>query len=177
MTLDELLPLLKPYKAVLVTGPQRSGTAIATKIIAEELGYREVPEEEFWIHDSIRALGILLKGNVVVHGPGVCHRSDLIGDMSNAAVVMMQRPLDEIHASEERIGWRTAYNGANVTAEQQKYLDEFGETDEDTAALKYRIWDRHQKHKCHSFDLDYASLKGHALWKNERANFAPRQTA
>lgn len=176
MTLTELIPLLKPYKAVLVTGPQRSGTAIATKILAQELGYREVPEEEFGIHNSLQALGILLQNNVVLHAPGLCHQADMLGDMADAAVVLMRRPLDEIHASEERIGWRTAYGGANVVAEQNKYLNEFRETDDDVAALKYRIWDAQQKHRCEAFDLDYSSLRGHPLWKDKRTDFAPRQT-
>lgn len=177
MTLNELLPLLKPYKAVLVTGPQRSGTAIATKILAQELGYREVPEEEFGIHNSLQALGILLRNNVVLHAPGLCHQADMLGDMANAAVVLMRRNLDDIHASEERIGWRTAYEGANVVAEQHKYLTEFGESDDDVAALKYRIWNKQQKDKCDAFDLDYETLRAHPLWRDERREFAPRQTA
>jgi hypothetical protein len=176
MTLTELIPLLKPYKAVLVTGPQRSGTAIATKMLAQELGYREVPEEEFEIHNTLKALAILLRESVVLHAPALCHQADVLGDMSDSAVVMMRRNLDDIHASEERIGWRTAFGGANLISEQNKYLNEFGEMDDDMAALKYRMWDKYQRLRCDAFDLDYESLRSHPLWKDERKEFAARQT-
>lgn len=176
MNLTELLPLLKPYKAVLVTGPQRSGTAIATKMIATELGYTEIAEEQFRIHDHNQAQLLMKQGNVVLHAPGLCHAADLFPDALQYAVVLMRRPIEDIWKSENRIGWRTAYDGANLRAEQIKYADRFGIYGENIALIKYYCWDTLQKQTCVSFDLDYETLRGHPLWKNERADFAPRQT-
>jgi hypothetical protein len=174
MTLTELVPPLRTYRAVLVTGPQRSGTAIGAKVLAQELMYREIPEEKIQVHDVYRAAELMRPGAVVVHGPGLCHVAHLFP--SDIAIVVMRRNLADIHASEQRIGWRTAYDGKNLEAERRKYLFMFGRNDEDIAALKYEIWDKLQKKECSGFDLDYSSLEQHPLWVTQRETFAPRQT-
>jgi hypothetical protein len=176
MNLSTLVPLLKPYNAVLVTGPQRSGTAIATKILAAELGYREIAEEAFRIHDHNAAYQIMKEGRVVLHAPGLCHVADLFTYKLKYAVVLMRRPIEDILASEKRINWRTLYDGANLTAEKIKYADRFGIYGDNIALIKYYCWDTQQKQTCDAFDLEYETLRGHLLWKNERMEFTARQT-
>lgn len=177
MGLDELVPLLKPYAAVLVTGPQRSGTTIGAKILAQELGYRYVDETEFGIHDPHRAYMLMKEGNVVLHAPGLCHVADQFTRRLNYAVVVMRRPIEDIAKSERRIDWRTAYGGLNLQAEKTKYAERFGIYGDNIALIKYYCWDTLQEQTCVSFDLEYETLRGHPLWKDERKEFAPRQTA
>lgn len=179
MNLLDLLPLLKPYTAILVTGAQRSGTTIGARMIAQELGYRYVDENEFGIHNPYRAYEQMKQGNVVLHAPALCHIVDKFTYRLNYCVVLMRRPLDEIHASEQRIHWREAYDGANLLAEQQKYSERFGIYGDNIAAIKYFCWEYYQKSilKDRAFELEYASLKAHPLWVSERAEFGVRQYA
>jgi hypothetical protein len=176
MNLETLVTMLKLFDAVLVTGPQRSGTAIATKILAHELGYREIAEEAFRIHDHNAAYEIMKEGKVVLHAPGLCHVADLFTYKLRYAVVMMRRPIEDIHNSEKRVHWRTAYDGANLKAEQIKYADRFGIYGDNIALIKYYCFDTQQKQTCVSFDLKYDDLRGHPMWKEERMEFTARQT-
>jgi hypothetical protein len=177
MELSELVQELKPYNAVLVTGPQRSGTTIGARILAQELGYRYVDENAFGIHDPHRAYMLMKEGNVVLQAPALCHVASDFTHRLHYAVVMMRRPIEDITKSENRIGWRVAYNGLNLLAEQKKYAEKFGIYGNHIALIKYYCWDMLQKQMCDSFDLEYESLRGHPLWKEERPDFAPRQFA
>lgn len=178
MTLNEVLDALRTLRvgarAVVVTGPQRSGTTIAVRILAAEFGYRYVDEEEFGIHDTERAKLLLARGNCVLQAPGLCHTAHTLG----VPVVMMRRIVEDIRESEDRIGWREKYGGANLRIEQHKYALRFGIYGDNIALIKYYCWDNLQKQYCTSFDLDYESLRGHPLWKEkeERQEFTARQT-
>lgn len=166
-----------PYHAVVVTGPQRSGTTIAARIISAEMGGRYVDEDEFGIHSDGRAQALIDRGDaVVLQAPGLAHAAHLL---QNCVIVFLYRPLDAIHKSEERIHWRTAYDGANVMAEQQKYWALWKITGEDVAKLKYWVWEQEQKDLCAcACDLAYDSLRGHPLFKAEgREHFTERQYA
>lgn len=174
MKLDELLPLLKGFDAVLVTGPQRSGTTIAARIIAKALGYRYADEAECDIHDPYKADALLVKGQVVLQAPGLsCYAQGF-----TCAVVFMYREIDAIRRSEDRIGWREAYGGANFKAEQTKYDRIYHVTGDNIALVKYYVWEAIQRGLCeHPFELDYESLKDSPLWveKEERTTFTDRQ--
>src|SRR5207244_3185558 len=84
------------------------------------------------------------------------------------AVVMMRRPLDEIHASEARVGWPSE---EFLALEQARYF----RNDMQPAELKYWAWDNIQTKYWgfDAFELEYAALAGHPLWveKSERAEF------
>ncbi len=184
MTLDELLHEWEMHKpdAVLVTGPQRSGTTIAAHILANALGYRYVDEEAIGVHNAELAERVLRRGRVVLQAPGLCHLAHALA-AHPAVVVLMRRRLEDIHRSEERIGWRTAYGGLNLRAEQVKYFLGFGiPTNESTdiAQVKYRVWEEVQKTAIpagYAFELAYESMQGHSYFKdaNQRARFTSRQ--
>jgi hypothetical protein len=175
-TLTELLPQLKSFDSILVTGPQRSGTTIGGHILAEELGYRYADENEINIYDYLKAINLLHGGQVVLQAPGLCYLAHWF-NTSKIAVVVMRRNLEDIYKSEMRIGWRDAYGGANLKAEIDRYQAMYGKTPDNgnIAELKYKLWDTLQKKLCNGFDLDYESLRGHPLWKEERTNFKERQ--
>lgn len=172
-----LLEQLKSFNSILVTGPQRSGTTIAAHILSAELKKRYVDENEIGIYDWVRALRLMSEEPSVVQAPGLMYFCTMFV-RSEFALVIMRRDLNEIHSSEERIGWRTAYNGANVQAENDRYQATFGVTAKDgnVAAMKYEIWETRQKSLCHNaFELQYNSLKSHPLFKTARAHFGGRQ--
>lgn len=175
MTLDELLPRLKGYRSVLVTGPQRSGTTIAARIISAEMGLRYVDELDVGVHDEGRVRAALAESGIVLQAPGMAHLCDTFGP--DVAVVFMRRHLDEIRRSEDRIEWRTRADGQDLKLEQAKYAARFGVRCNNMALLKYTLWEGEQQERCGGFDLDYASLAGHPLWKDReaRAGFGDRQ--
>lgn len=177
MKLSNLVAALKPYNAVLVTGPQRSGTTIAGRILASELGYRYADEDEVRIHDHNKAYEVLKAGNVVLQAPGLCHHADLFTVKLNLAVVMMRRPVDDIYKSEARIHWRDLYGGANLKAEQDKYAARFGIYGDNIAAIKYFCWQEFQKPVLgeRAFELEYDELRAHPYWTDKRETFDARQ--
>lgn len=168
--LAEILPELKTWPALVVTGPQRSGTTIAARILARETGYRYVDEDEFGIHDGQKAQAIIACGGVVLQAPGLSY---IAHELRGCAVVFVRRNLSEIHASEQRIGWGNGDDWYSRAVEMVKY----GTFDPDVAKVKYQAWDAAQKGKCAGFDLEYDGLKEHPLFmeKEKRANFTARQ--
>lgn len=178
MTLEGILAALRARApaAVLVTGPQRSGTTIAAHILAGELGFQYVDEVAFNAHDHRRAQALFSEGGVVLQGPGLCHVAHLYG-CRGGAVVMMRRDCEAIHRSEERIGWRSERDGFNVRIEREKYEAMFGISGNNIALIKYYCWDTIQKPRCFGYDLDYESMRRHPLWRpqSERERFGPRQ--
>jgi hypothetical protein len=176
--LNDLLTALRERRpaAVLVTGPQRSGTTIAAHILAAELGLRYLDEVSFAAHDHRRARELFSEGGVVVQGPGLCHVAHLYGH-GEGAVVMMRRDCEAILRSEERIGWRDELDGFNLRIEREKYEAMFGISGKNIALIKYYCWDTIQKATCNAYDLDYESLRQHPLWRepSEREHFGPRQ--
>lgn len=170
--LNELLPELKRQSAIVVTGPQRSGTTIAAHILAQELGYTYVDENDFGIYDPARATQFLRNGRVVLQSPGLMYCAHQLP----ACIVVMRRPLAEIAASEKRVGWRESYGGAGYQMETALYNRNYGFSGQDIAWTKYLCWDMFQKARCDNwFDLDYQSLRDHPLWVEQRKDFTARQ--
>jgi len=165
--LTEIVSSLRRHQRIIVTGPQRAGTTIAAKILACELGYRFVPEE----HVGWASVGKLFElyhaqQHFVVQGPCFCAYAHLLP----GAVVLMRRPVEEILRSQARIGWSEF---------ERDELDRYFATQGPIAQVKYHVWDRFQKSHLgqRAFELDYHSLRGHALWVEEeqRKIFHPRQ--
>jgi hypothetical protein len=166
LTLNELLPHLLVCRTILVTGPQRSGTTIGARVIAQERRFTYVDEEEIRVGDVALARQVLSREGVVLQAPGLCHLAHTLG----VPVVVMRRRIEDIELSQQRIGWTCEHE------ELAKY-GHFDQTRRGIAALKYHVWDSLQRHQCVSFDLDYISLAKHPLWveAENRKTFAPRQ--
>ena len=106
---------LAPFRVILVTGPQRSGTRFAAQAIAQSLGRVFVDEREIHI-DSRYSLAIFLRLTsvpVVVQCPALCHCIHQFAQSDQTAVVMMRRAIEDIVASQGRIGWedRESHSG------------------------------------------------------------------
>jgi predicted O-linked N-acetylglucosamine transferase (SPINDLY family) len=165
--LQQIVTALGDYDRIIVTGPQRAGTTIAAKIIASELNYRFVPEEEVGF-ESVEELFELYRTErrFVVQGPCLCAYVHLLP----GAVVLMRRSVDEIVRSQDRIRW------SYEIFELNRYFATHGPV----AQIKYDAWDRFQKPRLgeRAFELDYHALAGHRLWieQEQRGTFLPRQT-
>jgi hypothetical protein len=168
--LQSVIEGVRVYPYVLVTGPQRSGTRIASAILGHELGYEVVDETEIDTVDLGRLFALYQqRTNFVIQAPALSAYCHLVP----GAVVFMRRPLEEIHESELRVGWPEK----QALAEQVRYF----RTDMPPAELKYWAWDNFQKQyykKLRWFELDYAAMAGHPFWKEkpDRATFDWDQT-
>jgi hypothetical protein len=86
-------------------------------------------------------------------------------------VVLIRRDIQEIHASEERIGWEERLKG------NSRELSMFGLAAGSSAAVKYDYWERSRKSE-NFVEIDYDSLQAHPLYipANLRGDFRPKQT-
>jgi hypothetical protein len=163
---------LNKYRAILVTGPQRSGTRICSKMIAHDTGYEWLQEGDVGA-TFISAKSFLSKNGVVVHGPMLSSVADLFDD--DVLVVFMRRDIADIVASQDRILWSGPGNGEGWERKQYDAMD----IDMPISEVKYFIWDHLQRGRIkHTMDIPYESLKRHPFWvqKHLRKNFEANQT-
>ena len=159
---------------VMVTGPQRSGTRIASKILAQEMHLPWVPEEAIDFRNWRKLLWRLIDGPCCVQCPALSHRCHELP--SNVLVVFMIRDVADIIASQKRIGWA----GKDEADERASYWKAGWEPRGiPIAELKYLVWRHWQRERTARYmELQYESLRHHKLWlpKAQRVNFGSHQT-
>jgi len=181
MTYDEAISQLRKFKKVIVTGPQRSGTTIAGKMIAGDLSYRYVDEGFHSVGSNIGLLTNFLsdKEKIVVQCPILAFQAHNMPP--GWAVVFMRRNVDDIHRSQKRINWEWD------EAEKKQYKKLFAEErpgvnidfNRRISAIKYIFWDSYQKSRVkNKFEIAYESLSTHPMWlsKDQRKGFGAKQT-
>lgn len=163
---------LKDFSKILVTGPQRSGTTICARMIAEDTGKRFLPEEHVDVNSESSLLWLLNhETQFVLQCPAlqhVMHRAD-VGRRSDVAVVFMERPLDEVYRSEKRIDWQ---------ADMPEYVA-WGVPLPRLAEVKQWAWRSFQNRLIRNQStVVYSTLANHPLWvpERDRTEFHPRQT-
>lgn len=163
--------LAKDFKNIVVSGPQRSGTRFATKCIAHDTIKKYIDEKDINFHDFRLLEYYLNKGNAVIQCPGLCHMLHYITDV-NTLVVVMIRDVDDIVASQNRIGWP-------AEARYQE-LYKYGHSEGIISRIKYDFWNAYQKPilRDRGRTIDYDFLKQHPLYidKEERKKFTWDQT-
>lgn len=154
MNYSKVIKKLENSNRIIVTGPQRSGTRIIAKCIAEDLDYEYIDELDFNISDKKKFYNMLEKDNIVVQCPALSH----ICDRVNAVVVFCNRDLSEIKRSQKRIDW-----------DDNKELRKYGLKSGNINEIKYTVWEKWQRRLCKqdTFNIDYKSLKGHKLWRSK----------
>ena len=181
MDYNKLIELLKvgELKKVIVTGPQRSGTRFTTNVLAHDLDVELIDELDYGINDINNLLATIEgKDGFIVQGPAVSHLLHKLPD--DVFVVFMQRPINEILASQARINWKSKEHEPTYKG---FYKKEFGTLDIDwskpLADVKYQLWNNHQKPntKKNYYDLDYNTLSEHAMWQDklDRKTFKANQ--
>ncbi len=160
---------LAEFRKVFVTGPQRSGTRIAACMISNDTGMRYVDEKEFRGDSLTRVHPFLMSDErMVLQCPGLCRWAHLF-TAPDIAVALMRRSVDDIVASQKRIGW------SYERTELMKYDLLEGRISE----VKYRFWDETQRPLIHNpVEIEYESLADHPMWtpKSKRADFRWDQT-
>ena len=164
---------------VVVTGPQRSGTTIAAKMLANDLGFRYVDETTFAGHDFHGLLRALDPARVVVQAPALSRYVELLPKTS---VVWMRRNLADVLRSQKRLGL-DIFADAKKPFDPNEHAerDAYGEHSHKPLAIaKTKYWEQFQRISLgeRAYDLNYESLKSHPLWidPDKRKGFADRQT-
>ena len=142
---------------VFVTGPQRSGTTITARILADKLNKTYVDESEYNPVD--------IPNNAIIQAPFI---SKFIVELSfkflSAFFIVVIRDKQEIIKSMERIEW------------YKDHIDnpEFYSTYVDTT---YKIIDIQldQLPESRYLKINYDSLKSHNLFVDDRKDFTTRQ--
>jgi len=167
---------LAGYRVVIVTGPQRSGTAICARAVAYDTTLRYVDEDDYGC-DLDTWKEIVAKGRgVVVHSPGMARWVHDVAEREDVFVIWMLRSLSQIMVSESRIGWADK-------EERAKYLDTPGYSrvrQYPISGVKRRFWQEHQRGLVrHWREVNFEELRVHPLWvpAEKRRNFGPRQWA
>lgn len=170
---------LSHFRRIFVTGPHRSGTRIATRMIARDTGHFYVDETMIWESPiGIKAYSQWYPAGVVFHGPLLMHILPKIATAEDC-VILMRRPVEECERSARRIGITP---GAEQ-AERVCWYRELGFAQPDInaatmAAFKYEAWRRFVQRDITAklIEVDYHSLKSHTLWRDDRDGFRWDQT-
>jgi hypothetical protein len=180
-SLRETIEGFRKYDRIVVTGPQRAGTQIASKIIAKELGWKFVKEDVWW-HDPPRGehdvkyqkwvtnpetKGMVLQCPAISHA---CHATP-----KGTLVVFMIRPVEEILASDDhrrskfKRRWidapvNSVFKTKRITYSKLFYKDRILEREEVPQAI-YDVWNELQKKEDFDYcELEYKRLETHPLW-------------
>lgn len=165
---------LKRHKVILVTGPHRSGTTIAARMIAADTGHDFVIEDEIgFSKPALLDLHVQADaGPMVVQCPFFCNNIQMLGldtaiDWDETCVVMMHRYVKDIIASEEKA------KRVNFDALGQKQKRQMNVVDSPlhVSDHKYANWEIQRKHIKHTLDVGYESLRAHPLWVEDRSSF------
>jgi hypothetical protein len=160
------------YRSILVTGPQRSGTTIATKMIAQDTGKKHIGESVIYeqnknnfMHNFRLKIDYWAKQESVIHCPtlvSVCNDYDI----SDILIVFMMRDIEDIIASQKRVGWGSEH-----------FEKEFFPPDKrPISVIKQEFWKNNKP--SNGMEIHYEDLKGHPLWipKHKRISFHSKQT-
>lgn len=161
---------LTDFRSILVTGPQRSGTTFVSRALAKDLNYILVDEFDYGVRDE-EAWKMWVDWSIetVIQCPSMMIRTHCVPD--DVLVIVMQRNIEDIIASQQRINW----SEADEFIELRRYGLEEGVISE----IKYSYWNLH-KHEGPRFflEIEYESMKGHPMWvdQEKRRDFDKKQT-
>lgn len=165
----------KDYNQFIITGPQRSGTTIMARMLSNEFHILDRYEMQF-LHQCEEALNLYYR--IAIQGPRFSHLLERITNKwPHILVIFMQRPVDEIIASQKRINWA---GEARERSNYKKHFPEFYSDDIPIAQIKYNVFYNYQLPRYKNVvPFDYYDLKDHPMWieKEYRINFKPHQIA
>lgn len=176
---------LRIHKAILVSGPGRSGTRICAKMIANDTGLPYIDEVEvpglFIIGQEIQAVSNIIagRGEFVLHCPTLSRYLHELPE--HPFIVFMWRDLREIHRSQERIHVKrkSLEREYNKYGFSRFYKSILPRTAEDISSIKQRYWTIKQKPLLHNYlEIQYNSLIEHPMWlgPEQRQRFKWNQT-
>ena len=159
---------LKKHKRIYVIGHARSGTRIASRMIAHDTGLEFIDETEWGICDIPKLEHIAkYRDNFVVH----CPSAYFCIDKFDGLVVWVNREMEDIKKSMDNLkGDR--YKILKIMWNDKPTPKELCMTREDRYALFKTLKIKNL------MDINYTDLKQHPLWldKDQRENFFWLQT-
>ena len=158
------------YHKVVVTGSQRSGTTICSKMISHTFKLPLYDEVTFKAHNKVMFKNLLNKESFVIQAPGMFKECMSIKD-DDVLVVVMKRDINDIIFSDMRIGWSSS-------GENKVELAKFGLKNLNLHSSVVKM-DYFKTHKPKNYlIINYEDLKEHPLWvdKFNRQNFSAKQT-
>lgn len=166
-----LLQNLKSKK-IVVTGPQRSGTTIASRIIADTMQIECIDELDYKIdYDNLKKI-LTKKDSFVVQAPAFFHRiMDIQEACSGVCFVIIKRNIEDIIKSEKRIDWDAASQimerEANCATDYPGPISKY----------KYEKWEEIKNNLNEYLEINYEDLSFHRFWleDNIRKNFKDKQ--
>jgi len=164
-------------RKIIVTGPQRSGTRIASQMIASDLYLDFIDERKFGATNFEMFLKVIKSHTTcVIQAPDMSAQLSLLRN-KEIVVVYMIRDIQDIIKSEKRIGW----DDNSLRIKYKKYFPGFYDDKKPISQIKYEVWNEKQKYELVNpfFEIQYESLKDHKMWVNKenRKNFKWHQTA
>jgi hypothetical protein len=169
---------LEKYNKVLVTGPQRSGTTFASKIIAEAIGSKYVDEAAYGVSDYFRFKSLVMGGRrLVIQCPSMMRYVHRFGLINEVVIVVMYRPVKDIIGSQQRIKWKYEEHEKRKYHDTHLTIEHINTTP--IAKIKYDYWEGMQKGSCKNWCyLNYDSLSWHPKFvqKSERSGWRAKQT-
>lgn len=181
--LEDIVKGFKEYKNIVVTGPQRSGTQIAARIIADILNWDFVGEQTLFVkgfkHSDcyFKWVNNTEMKTMVLQCPSISHECHLTPKPT--LVVFMMREVEEIVASDKhRTDTFTTIspnNGKVVNVKSvfiQKgkqyaklFYDRERSSIEEVPQRVYDVWNNVQKKADFSwYELEYNKLEQHQFW-------------
>ena len=164
---SDLVEACKPYKKIIVAGPQRSGTTFVARSLASSLGYQIVDESES--PDKFDCKSYVWQFASRLHTLQDFNDYDL--------VIWMNREKKDVQASEKRIGW------SFFEQHKKEYISVFGDRAkafDNNYDMKHYFWNAVQKDAIQSdfIEFDYSNLLDAPdyLTKDKRVGFSSKQT-
>ena len=113
----EILRQIGGKSYIFITGPQRTGTTFAAKIIANELGYDHIDEQEFDTYHWNKLKTLLSnRSKCVIQAPALAHQAHLFHTFESTAVIWMKRDSKAVFSSEQSKNWRSIAHGRETRA-------------------------------------------------------------
>jgi hypothetical protein len=170
---------LKDYRVVLVTGCQRTGTHIASQMIAHDCSFKFIEERVFNTHQEQTFRQIVDNSvRVVIQCPAMMYMlQDIASD--DIAIVVMHRDKPDVLDSMSRIRW---FERGEHEIEVGKYgIDPalINAKSVDIHDLKYTHFNLYQRDSIpHVYDIQYQDLEHHVMWieADKRKSFGDWQT-
>jgi hypothetical protein len=151
---------LKKYKRILVSGPPRSGTQIATRMIVHDTGHQYIDEREHRFICKRRMFDLLkIDEPIVIHCPSQTRWLHQFAREPDTFIVFMLRNPGEIIASEKRVGKVRVLR--RIT--RQHYRDVMP-CHGPSCMVRQAYWLIHQRHLISNMmEVHYDSLREHPL--------------
>jgi len=166
---------LKTHKKILVSGPPRSGTQIATRMIAHDTGHRFVNEREHGCWRKCRMWDLLkMDEPMAIHCPSQSRWLHEFARQPDALIVFLLRNPGDIMASEHRVG-----KVQPLRRLTRRHYEDVMPCHGPSCMVRQSYWLVQQRHLIdNKLELQYESLCEHPLWVERplRETFAVKQT-